>query len=280
MNPNPLQLRRTSTRRTLSHRRAMTLIEILVVMAIILVLMGLFIAGLKQWGDSAKRNVTMTRLEMLNAMLSELDAAGHNQFTSQWFFNPAVRVFANAFGNVAAEAQFSPPVTYLMTTSKGPLTVTNSRNVALAYMTASPQQLTVPLIAPFLTPQVLLAPVGTVPYGIQNKLMSLPNNAKAMAGLPSGAVATLAPGAIAGYPPAGSPPAQPVVLDGWGNPILFCPSGGLGSVCLNVKVTPSLTSPQPPAVVTSPDGRPFWASAGPDGDFVKGDDNIYSFQQQ
>jgi hypothetical protein len=103
--------------------------------------------------------------------------------------------------------------------------------------------------------------------------MSLPTNAKAMTGLPANAIATLPPGVFAGYISLG----QPVILDGWGNPILFCPSGGLLNVCVNVKNT---TSPQIPLVITSPDGRPFWASAGPDGDFVKGDDNIYSFQQQ
>jgi THO complex subunit 2 len=30
-------------------------------------------------------------------------------------------------------------------------------------------------------------------------------------------------------------------------------------------------------LVTSPDRRPFWVSAWPDGDFAKGDDNVYSF---
>ena len=32
-------------------------------------------------------------------------------------------------------------------------------------------------------------------------------------------------------------------------------------------------------VIRSPDNRPFFASAGPDGDFSKGDDNLYSFEQ-
>ena len=30
--------------------------------------------------------------------------------------------------------------------------------------------------------------------------------------------------------------------------------------------------------IRSPDNRPFWASAGPDGDFRTGDDNMYSFE--
>jgi hypothetical protein len=30
--------------------------------------------------------------------------------------------------------------------------------------------------------------------------------------------------------------------------------------------------------IRSPDNRPFWASAGADGDFRTGDDNMYSFE--
>ena len=30
--------------------------------------------------------------------------------------------------------------------------------------------------------------------------------------------------------------------------------------------------------IRSPDNRPFWASAGPDGNFCTGDDNMYSFE--
>jgi hypothetical protein len=54
-----------------------------------------------------------------------------------------------------------------------------------------------------------------------------------------------------------------IPLDAWGNPIIFVPAGGLAGV----HVDP----------VRSPDGRPFFASAGADGDFATGDDNLYSF---
>ncbi|HVT88232.1 MAG TPA: type II secretion system protein [Tepidisphaeraceae bacterium] len=100
---------------------------------------------------------------------------------------------------------------------------------------------------------------------------------------------------------ADSSPAAPLLLDAWDNPIIFVPATGLrvrlsngatdynvptsaavqptsmiivspeGQVAMNTTVTP----PQPQ--LTRP-GRPFWASAGPDGDFAKGDDNIYSFE--
>jgi hypothetical protein len=92
-------------------------------------------------------------------------------------------------------------------------------------------------------------------------------------------------------------PACPVILDAWNNPIIFVPATGLrvrkhGDKPDGDPKTPDMqtmiivspegkvdyTSAAQPKVVQS--GRPFFASAGPDGDFAKGDDNIYSFDQQ
>ena len=58
-----------------------------------------------------------------------------------------------------------------------------------------------------------------------------------------------------------------LMADGWGNPIIFVP----GQEGLN-----GLDSGR---IVKAPNNRPFWASAGPDGDFSKADDNLYSFEQ-
>ena len=95
----------------------------------------------------------------------------------------------------------------------------------------------------------------------------------------------------------------PVMLDGWGNPLIFVPAGGLvtkvsggpgqngtqivlvrssGVIPLNTSANP-YTAKNPPPLKDN--DHPFWASAGPDGDFYGGtntnggDDNIYSFQQ-
>jgi hypothetical protein len=95
-------------------------------------------------------------------------------------------------------------------------------------------------------------------------------------------------------------PTTPMLLDAWNNPIIFVPATGLrvrllnGQSSLNAdevadqyKQTFIIISPEgkvdrDPAthepIVIQP-GRPFFASAGPDGDFSKGDDNVYSFQQ-
>jgi type II secretory pathway pseudopilin PulG len=80
----------------------------------------------------------------------------------------------------------------------------------------------------------------------------------------------------------------PIPLDGWGNPIIFVPGGALGtgavlggSMGTTSQITPgsgALEAASTSITVRSPDGRPFFASAGPDGDFSQGDDNLYSFE--
>lgn len=94
-----------------------------------------------------------------------------------------------------------------------------------------------------------------------------------------------------------SPP-TPILMDSWGNPILFVPGTGLRVRKLNGKETLSNLGPDvadQTDIIVSPEGkverapgvapklispgRPFFASAGPDGDFSKGDDNLYSFEQ-
>jgi prepilin-type N-terminal cleavage/methylation domain-containing protein len=71
---------------------------------------------------------------------------------------------------------------------------------------------------------------------------------------------------------AGDPPK---LLDGWGNEIRY----------YNEKATVNLgydvqndRYAQQNIEIRSPDGRPFFASPGPDGKMENGDDNIYSFE--
>ena len=87
----------------------------------------------------------------------------------------------------------------------------------------------------------------------------------------------------------------PILKDGWGNPIIYVPGSGLGVRLLNGQKANTPTDVTQNFVVVSPEGhvnnngtaapvvtrvgRPFFASAGPDGDFSKGDDNVYSFEQ-
>jgi prepilin-type N-terminal cleavage/methylation domain-containing protein len=90
-------------------------------------------------------------------------------------------------------------------------------------------------------------------------------------------------------------PPTPVLLDAWDNPIIFVPGTGLRVRKLNGQQANNPASVDQTFIVISPEGqvsdlpnqapsvtkpgRPFFASAGPDGDFAKGDDNLYSFEQ-
>ena len=71
----------------------------------------------------------------------------------------------------------------------------------------------------------------------------------------------------------------PLVADAWGNPIIFVPGNGLQGVKVGVRGDGSYPSETSNLTIRSPDNRPFFASAGPDGDMSRGDDNLYSFQQ-
>jgi prepilin-type N-terminal cleavage/methylation domain-containing protein len=310
-----------------SRRRAFTLIEILVVMSIMLILMGLFLAGMKIWSNNAYRAETLSRLEVLNAMLSELDSSGHNQFLSQWFvpadlnqvapnFPGAFALNAAQFGNVSSTETVSAGAKgtqETLTVNGTPYIITCSRANALAYMTFAAgtyQTNTYPswtsafdgVTGSWFMPQ----PNSYLPsnitnlgvyYGIMTRLAILPTAARTLAGMPSASLAHVSSvnGVFTTGYPAGStvsllntnPP--PVVLDGWGNPILFCPGSGLAHVNGQTQTVGGLTdvylnvngsSASGPTTVSAPDGRPFFVSAGPDGDFAKGDDNIYSFSPQ
>ena len=81
-----------------------------------------------------------------------------------------------------------------------------------------------------------------------------------------------------------------VLLDGYGDPIIYVPAGGIhvtivdpstGNAALRTEYVVRSTGMFPAADLAkhpiSAADRPFWASAGQDGDFTKGDDNIYSF---
>lgn len=89
-----------------------------------------------------------------------------------------------------------------------------------------------------------------------------------------------------------------LLMDSWNNPILFVPASGLRVRKLNGESALDRTRQGQTFVIVSPEGsatapkispdtkgklvrpgKPFFASAGPDGDFATGDDNIYSFEE-
>jgi hypothetical protein len=121
-----------------------------------------------------------------------------------------------------------------------------------------------------------------------------------MTRLPSKQVLSVLPvganrGVLLGAPGTAGAPGTldpPLILDAWNNPIIFVGSDGLTGVGFESRkddstkewrVTSTGLVPSSPGGNVSPaerskSWRPFFASAGPDGDFHTGDDNVYSFE--
>lgn len=95
---------------------------------------------------------------------------------------------------------------------------------------------------------------------VMNALLALPANKTAFGQLPSDSWQNDGTG--------------PVLLDGWGNPIIFVPAKGM-----NAKVggTATLVVSSHSGNSTDAANRPYFASAGPDANFMTADDNVYSF---
>lgn len=93
------------------------------------------------------------------------------------------------------------------------------------------------------------------------------------------ATSTLPPGAAWGLVDA----SNPVLLDGWDNAVLFVPADGLcGTTVAPMLLNGVKRLPPTPALpdlgpITSPTDSPYFVSAGPDGNFLTADDNVFSF---
>ncbi len=95
---------------------------------------------------------------------------------------------------------------------------------------------------------------------LMNLLIATPSNKTVVAGMPAESILKDISGGVI---------LPTVLLDGYRNPIIVCPGRGLANVQLVGGANQT---------ITAPDGKPFFASAGPDGNFQTGDDNVYSFE--
>jgi prepilin-type N-terminal cleavage/methylation domain-containing protein len=213
-------------------RRGFTMIEVLVTIGIIMILVAIGVIAFRGLDKMASERATHTALDNANAMLAEYEHGG--------------RLDALVIVDPTRPDQF-PPVgnAFWYATATDSIDTTQS--------------------------SVNLNDVG--PSGISRKnaiqqsgavvvrLIRTPKNKSAIGAMPQKSLIEQ---------PQGSAIQAPAFADGWRNPILFCPAGG---------IRVNLSTGSAPLVVTAPDHRPFWASAGPDGDFSKGDDNVYSFSK-
>jgi type II secretory pathway pseudopilin PulG len=251
------------------------MIELLVVIGIILVLIGLFFAGAKIVTGQAKERDTRNMLEICKTMFEN-----YRQATK------LSRV-------MSTYTTVSPPAT---TTGPINLQVSNTGSVFTTPV-ATPQywslgQVSAPGIEPVNTyPGTSITPdaihlndsnysnrPASLPYPrlpiavadtelLMQAMLTIPENQTIFNNIPSNKVMK---DAVTGIP---------LILDGWGNPILFCPAGGLAGVFnepgdhgyYTVVVTSSAIQAYSWDPTSLPPGtplsnQPFFFSAGPDGD--------------
>ena len=240
----PVASSQNSSRRS---RRGFTLIEMLAVIGVMMILMAMSIIGYQVVERSAAANQTRVTLTNLNAMLSEMDAD--------------------------AGSSALPTYTYTGTNRQTHQTTTGVQPIIGAGV-ADPSGQAWPIgdVSTSNYP-------GNYRYGFvvqqtamkMQTLLRCPNNSKAIADLPSRKFLPIS---------TTTPLAAPVLLDGWGNPIIYVPTGGIVVNVITGNNQAQLVT------ITSRDNRPFFASAGPDGDFgavnspavtpTAGDDNVYS----
>lgn len=267
--------------------RAFTLVELLVVVCIILVLTGLLMAGLRHVHRIAATKETLADLHVCRGMLQEYEnrtgLAGIEAYSST---NPPQQTDPN-----------SPVGTpQLFPVFVDPWPVLNSASTTMMYHPSAPF---VGTYWPFYEINDVISGVSTMDttatarYAcnavldtreVMYLLMRVPANRTTLQSIQSKRILEAAPG---------GPPTTidqgPVLLDGWGNPIIFVPRGGMYVYMTDYSTNPpgktlfvvrstglvKFTGTLPPLNGSE---RPFWASAGEDGDFTQGDDNLYSFQ--
>lgn len=257
-------------------RPGFTLIELLVVMGIITVLVGLAVLAYMHLQKAPAEGLTRTRLQMCANILSEYDPEGNLlgiEGAGGWA--PASGQQQSVYfkaANATATASCASP---------GDVTFGSGSRANLV-TPATPVPTGVSLV---------LCPSGTssnyvYPNAVQAtaaifQLFSrIPDVKSQLAQLPGNALLQANTGGGTGGPwlDASNRP-LPVILDGWKNPIIYVPTGGLANVYVGgpQNTTGATTGIWgTPKTVTSVDGRPFWASAGADGNFSTGDDNVYS----
>jgi hypothetical protein len=126
---------------------------------------------------------------------------------------------------------------------------------------------------------------------VMSILLRIPSNRTLVTNLPPKRILEPPPTASGAVAPPASISSGVVVLDGWSDPIIFVPRGGLHVYIKNptnpsappteyiVRSSGTFPKAQLPKHPLTASDRPFFASGGQDSDFTTGEDNVYSFQE-
>jgi prepilin-type N-terminal cleavage/methylation domain-containing protein len=275
--------------RKFRRQKGFTVIELLVVLGIIAILSAIAFTAFRAMQKSAAEKKTRTMLANAASLLAEYGAGNSLRDQPAYMWDRTGAKYTAAGFDIWSDAD--------------PTTVPKP--------TATPATGMDPLLAP---PDPMEDDLATVVKSqavlntatVMRELKRTPSFEKMMAQLPANSTMMV-------YEPNTNPPVLigPVLLDGWGHPIIFVPSTGLDRAYIgdfsdprnpfrvtSVKVYPaagvgSLNAAQ--AIAPIPGARPFFASAGPDGLFSfadtnasggpdagdqgAGDDNLYSFEK-
>lgn len=310
-------------------RHGFTLIEVLVTLGIILVLVGLLVLGLRGFMDSTRKSSTRLAMETADSIISEglSDKKLRERILCQVF---------NSFYQYQNGSPYSY-VEYLIdrrtSTSATPPPPANI-NSNLQYFVVAPGAVDEASSGNPTTAERYRAPSLRLTQEVVRLAIGTPSAKSLFDGLPSErkAVELIVPGTtnlnqlVVDFQSSNNLSrvetlgdgrrrlvfSPPMLLDAWGNPLLFVP-GGIQALkdgqCVEVEPAkqgligvyysssnqvawiPNASPPAAPSLpgfptgpliridpIRAPDNRSFWVSAGPDGDFRTGDDNIYSFE--
>ena len=242
----------------------------MVAIAVVLILVGILMYSFSAISNSTKERETRGALEIAKGMLAELDAKtklGLKNAPTEWWTGNGTSITAAQAKTKDDDIDFwrMPDKNGTFPPPvRGPGNIKDGENDRTNHY-------------------VLLNTALAM-----SKLMAMPENRKKIEALPAQRVMQVA--------------GNPILLDGWGNPIIFVPASGLYDVAIEdatdvVLVTSSKVRTGPPSDYAAMGvDRPFFASAGPDGvfgfvdkngngtyqsnsDVPGGEDNIYSFEQ-
>lgn len=259
-----------------------TLVEVLTVVGIIAILVGLVTVGIGYVTKTAKVSATKVTLNNLQSMIAELEASAGTNRQPQLMYSGTLTknpyAAATPF-NAWKDGDVSSPLTFEALPNPNSVVSENDPSRANWKQTAVAN-----------TQMILIT------------LSSIPKNKTTLAQIPPQSTVKLTDDFFA--PPASATATidesqTPLILDTWGNPVIFVPAAGLDGVYFEADPTVARIMTNQGVITTVtptlPAGaRGFWASAGPDGcfghsagpdgtlgtadDIPAGDDNVYSFE--